>query len=721
MAEQHTNSQATARRGRTRRLALLAILVLIGATLLTAVLTRAHVPTPHSRAPLPITGRVIDLDGKPLAGAQVSSVIGQTVAGPDGTFTLTSQRYAPWITAKHQGYLTRTRAAAPGTPVIIRLTPDDGKTVVLHFAGDTMAGRRFYDPNEDGDTSDGQLRPGASAKQHQALLQHVQPLLEAADLTIVNLETPVVANPYFDPTRPRPTKFHPTKDYAFATAPAIAPALREAGVDIVGLGNNHLFDVLDQGVRDTLSNLQAAGFQTGIGYTGAGMSEQEAWTPAVKNVRDQRIAFLACTVITGIEHPIDYVASDDTGKGGAAKCDSERIRASITDAKAHNNVVVFMIHGGQEYVRAPTEITLPLTRVAREAGATLVINHHPHVVGGFDWDGSSFVAWTLGNFLFDQTVWPTFESYLLGVQLGDGQVIGAHAEPLMIEEFVPKGVTGELADFVARGAAGRSAGPFVVENGAMYFDAGGSATAHSLQVPLQGDAQQPAISRLREGWRLSDFQGSGEIRLGRDLLWVGSFEDEDTDNENEDSTLWDFRIPGRRIGPAYAFEGQAGVRLERRAGSRSEAMLTPLHRILVQPGAELSVTGMVRATTGATPDIRLGWYPDTTGPSAAETIEPITIKAGNTWQPFRLDVKVPPDAVAVGLFLRLSPPTQGMVTADFDNIRLIEWAPVGTPTSQLYDFVSITGSGEALISKELLPGAEQWSELQNPMVAIPAQ
>ncbi len=359
-----------------------------------------------------------------------------------------------------------------------------------------------------------------------------------------------------------------------------------------------------------------------------------------------------------------------------------------------------------------------MTSIAREAGATLVINHHPHVVGGLDWDGSSLVAWTLGNFVFDQTVWPTFESYLLGVYVREGQVVGAYAEPLIIEGFVPKGVTGQLAEFVARGAAGRDIGPFVVENGAMHFDARGNATRHDVPLPLEGGAEQATIFHLNPGWWLSDFQGPGEIRLGRDLLWVGSFEDEDVDREQEDTLLWDFGTPGRRIGPQYAFEGQAGVRLERGAGSRSETILTPLHRILVQPGTQLSVVGMVRASEGTASSVRLGWYPATQGPSNSETVQPVAIEAPNTWQPFRLDVTVPPDAVAVGLFLRLSPVEHGNVTADFDNIRLIEWAPQGTGATVLYDYLAVKGSGEAIFSKDLLPGAEQWLDLAHPVVPV---
>ncbi len=360
MAEQPTTNHEETPAPRSYRLTLRVLVVLLAVGLLAALLAGAIVRARDARPALPITGRVVDLDGKPLAGAQVISPEGQTVVSADGSFTLPAHRFGEWITVKHPGYLARTRAAAPGESVIVRLTPDDGKTVLLHFAGDAMFGRRFYDRNEDGDTSDGILQPGAGPREHLALLQHVQPLLETADLTIVNLETPLTPEPYSNPTSRRPDGFHPQKDYVFATAAAAAVALREAGVDVVGLGNNHLYDALDQGVQSTRASLQQAGFEAGVGYTGAGMSEQAAWMPAIQNVRGQSVAFLACTAITGIEHSINYVASDVAKKGGAAKCDGQQIGTAIADAKARNDVVVMMIHGGQEYVRAPTEITRPL-------------------------------------------------------------------------------------------------------------------------------------------------------------------------------------------------------------------------------------------------------------------------------------------------------------------------------------------------------------------------
>lgn len=91
---------------------------------------------------------------------------------------------------------------------------------------------------------------------------------------------------------------------------------------MVGVGNNHLYDALEEGARTTLQALRKAGFEEGSGYFGAGASADAAWRPAVLEVAGQTIAFLGCTTIEGAEHFVNYVATET--KGGAAGCTAGR-------------------------------------------------------------------------------------------------------------------------------------------------------------------------------------------------------------------------------------------------------------------------------------------------------------------------------------------------------------------------------------------------------------
>jgi len=694
----------------TFRLLLILALFLSGCSYLLerAIPTAAPtlVPSPQK---INLTGRVVDMAGNPIQGASVASESSDTTSGQDGWFDLSNgNSSSQWVTVRSDGFISRTRAAAPGIPALFRLTPDDGKTIVIQFGGDTMFGRRFFDPNEDGDTSDGLLPTDPDSEAHGKLLAPIQPLLGKSDLTVVNLESPLTDQPYLSPRDPRPTSYHSTKDYVFASGTSAVKALKEAGVDVVDIGNNHLYDILESGLQDTISALD----QESMNHFGGGMDEASAWEPLVMEVKGQKVAFIGCTTIW---HPIPpitgndvtYVASDALKKGGAALCEDSKLRSTILQARQEANIVVVMIHGGYEYVRLPSDNIARLTATAKASGATLVINHHPHVIGSFLWDKQSLVAWSMGNFIFDQTVWPTFESYLLTVYLRDGKIIRAFVDPLMIKDYVPHGLTGEQADYILRSAAS-SAGPFAMEGGVMEVDTDQRAIQNVYTRSLDGGPEPGQIIAIPRSQWVSDFKGTGRLLPGRDLLWVGGFENGEVDNASRGAPLWDLTKDSVQVGQEYAYEGDAGIRLTRTGSNLGDAVTSHLHRILIDPETQLSVTGMLRVNPGATILMQISWYTDNSGPSYQQMTEPIRVQSYDQWQSFRFDMQAPSEAAAVQIFLRLVPPAQGIVTADFDNLRIIEWATLQTQYSPFYNFALLTGSGDLTFSQEVLPGAELW-------------
>jgi len=656
-----------------------------------------------------ISGRVVDTDGIPIQAANIESPDTTTISDKDGWFRFPSQGLPQWIKVTSPGFISRTRAAAPGIPVLFRLTPDDGRTIVIHFAGDTMFGRRFFDPNEDDDTSDGLLPLEPTVEDHMKLLASVRPLLENADFTVVNFETTLSHQPHFRKRDPRPVAFHSTAEYVYASHTNSVMALKQSGVDIVDIGNNHNYDLLEEGLGVSLSTLD----QIGMLHFGAGTNEASAWAPVIISSKGQTIAFVGCTTVripsaSVTKTDVPYVASDALKKGGAAFCSDVDLHSAVIHAKQQAGIVIVMIHGGTEYQRTPTNKIMFLTEVARQAGATLVINHHPHVVGGFSLRDQSLIAWTIGNFLFDQTVWPSFESYMLAVYLRDGKVIRAYVEPLIIDGYLPHGLTDELADYVVRGAAGREPGPFIVESGAMEVDLEGRAIQKTYTQTMDGGAEPGKIIAIPQSQWISDFKGTGKLLLGRDLLWIGGFENDEVDSAARAAPLWDLELGDLQVGQDYAYEGETGIRLTRGGSNIEDVVTTNLHRLRVSPGIELSVTGMMRASQGTTALIQISWYPDTLGPSFLQTTEPITVESHDQWQSFRFDAQAPSNAVAVQVFLRLTPPTQGTATADFDNIRVIEWADARASYSPLYNYALLTGPGDLTYTQQVLPGAEQW-------------
>jgi hypothetical protein len=668
--------------------------------------------TPSSDQQVPVKdfiGRVVDINGTAIQGAQIETRGNMALSDKDGWFRFAGEGIPQWVKVTASGFISRTRAAAPGIPVLFRLTPDDGKTIVIHFAGDTMFARRFYDPNEDDYPADGLLPAEPTVEDHMRLLSPVKPLLENADFTVLNFETTLSHQVFFPKSAPRPAAFHPTAAHVYVSHPNSVIALKQAGVDIIDMGNNHIYDLLEEGLNHSLLTLD----QAGMIHFGAGTNETNAWAPALISTKGQTIAFVGCTTLriplnTPIRNDVPYTASDVLKKGGAAYCAEARLRSEIIKAKGQSDIVVVMIHGGREYDPAPTSKINYLTAIAKEAGAALVINHHPHVIGGFQWKDQALTTWTIGTFLADQQIWSSLESYLLAVYLREGKVIRAYVEPLMIDGFIPHGLTGELADYVVRDAAGRELGPFVIESGAMEVDLEGRALQNTYTQTIDGGTEPGIITPVPQSQWISNFNGTGKLRPGRDLLWVGSFENNEVDSASRGAPLWDLSMGDVQLGQEYAFEGETGIRLARGSQNISDAVTSNLHRVLIKPYADLSITGMVRINGQGVALAQLSWYSAISGPSFAKTTQPIEVQSSGSWQLFRLDVQAPKDAVAVRLFLRLRPPDRGTTIADFDNLRIIEWGHPSTEYSPLYNYVLLTGTGELTFTQQIFAGAEQW-------------
>jgi hypothetical protein len=487
----------------------------------------------------------------------------------------------------------------------------------------------------------------------------VAPVLADADITAVNLETPVVDDPYYDPRRPRPASFHPSKEFAFASAPAAAVALKEAGVDVVDLGNNHVFDRLQAGVEETRGNLTAAGLTPGSGSFGAGLDADQAWAPAIREAHGQRVAFLGCTSFQEAQ-AISNVATSD--KGGAARCSHARLRTAVAEASRRADVVVVMVHGGDNYERTPSAELRALSDTAVAAGATIVVNHHPHVVGGVRFADGKLTAWSMGNLLFDQTMWPTFESYVLKVAVRQGRVVSAWLEPVRIQRYQPTGLYGADADWVARGALARSEGAWVAEAGSLWLDSTGKARATTIPA---GAGQ---LTRLRSGCAAG---------AARELLWTGDFEPGDVHTAGP-APLWNVtgRDAYRQLDSDAARDSARGVLLHRADRHAADVLLNPLHRIPVRPGDRLTLLVDHRSLFG-TPDaaVQLSWYNDIVGGSQEQTTVRLPDRDG--WATSRIDVTAPARARAVLPFVRLRPPDSGVSQLAVDNVRLVDWDQPG--------------------------------------------
>lgn len=200
--------------------------------------------------------------------------------------------------------------------------------------------------------------------------------------------------------------------YPFRAEPEAMKGLKYAGFDLVSVANNHIFDYGRAAMEDSFRRLKRAG----IDYVGGGFSKQEAYSPIVKEIEDTKIAFLAYT---------NLVAESWTAKGdrsGIAGLDKS-IAKDIRQAKQEADLVVVSMHFGQEYQTQSNQNQRYFAHLAIDSGANLVVGHHPHVIQEVENYNQGYVAYSLGNFVFDQGFSePTMKGLLLEVVVKDGKI-----------------------------------------------------------------------------------------------------------------------------------------------------------------------------------------------------------------------------------------------------------------------------------------------------------
>jgi poly-gamma-glutamate capsule biosynthesis protein CapA/YwtB (metallophosphatase superfamily) len=647
----------------------------------------------------PVSGRVVGLGGDGIADATIEALVpsrgsvAETTTDQQGRFEIRDLSSPVWLRATASTFIPRTVAVAPDASRRIPLTPRDG-TVSLRFGGDVMFGRRFYE-NDDPLEPHAQIQPNERRASHDAILRYISPLLADADITSVNLETPLTTTAWR----------HPSKRYIFVSHPDAAPAMAQAGIDYVTLGNNHTFDALTPGLDDTLQALGSAGIES----SGAGRSSDEAWEPAYFEEQGLTIGLVSCTTVTGERYDIDWAAdsgqsethtvtSDEVGGTtdtetltfsggiGVASATDERLSDAVTQAGANADVVVVQIHGGDEYRREPTERIEQLTETAISAGADVVVNHHPHVTGGLELRDGALVAWTLGNLVFDQEIWPAFPSYTLTVHVTDEGVARAYVDPLLIEGYVPKGVVGKPRTWQLRGTAELSSDRFSLADSMLEYVSDSDSMTRTTTRIVDGDG---TIYTRESGWVSRIVDGASSVELGRDLLPTGTFDNPDIDDERYEGPLWRFSRGADSNGPEFGYDGSGGIQLSRTAGNTQRSILTTTERVPL--AGSMTLLSRYRLETDSRLELLVRWYESTNSPP----VDSISVDLGRTtgWERLERSLEIPAKANYIRFYFRLYPPDGGDErVAHIDDIRLIEWTGAETTGGKAYDHLRLRDS-----------------------------
>jgi poly-gamma-glutamate synthesis protein (capsule biosynthesis protein) len=215
--------------------------------------------------------------------------------------------------------------------------------------------------------------------------------LQVADLTLGNLEATLV-----DGGSARQAPTGEAQPILLSASPAAAHSLRQAGFDILGLANNHSLDYGVIGLEETIAHLQQAGLET-VGST----TEDEAIAPLLHEENGVRLAFLAFNAVPD-PHPQQTCPPGKPCSPQPAHWDPVEAAAAIASTKARVDAVIVSVHWGFEYEPWQDPSQEKAARIMLEAGADLIIGHHPHVVQAIAVNGDTVTAYSLGNFVFDQ-------------------------------------------------------------------------------------------------------------------------------------------------------------------------------------------------------------------------------------------------------------------------------------------------------------------------------
>lgn len=206
--------------------------------------------------------------------------------------------------------------------------------------------------------------------------------LRSADITFGNLETSITPGPEV-------LSF----EMSFRADPESAGALRDAGFDVLSLANNHTPNFGETGLQDTLRYLD----DVGIVSVGAG-TDTRANQPMLVTAHGIIFAFLAYTDDDMV--PASYEATQE--RVGTAFMHVERMQTAVRSAKENADIVIVSMHSGTEYEFFPNDSQVAFARAAIDAGAELVLGHHPHVVQTMELYRDKYIFYSLGNFIFDQ-------------------------------------------------------------------------------------------------------------------------------------------------------------------------------------------------------------------------------------------------------------------------------------------------------------------------------
>jgi gamma-polyglutamate biosynthesis protein CapA len=306
---------------------------------------------------------------------------------------------------------------------------EDGAVLTAHFVGDMMLGRHVEEVT---------ARYG-----YDYLFRYVEPLFRQSNFVTGNFEHPVLQGD--ESEYPATEKF-----IRIGAPPESVEALKRNHFSNVTLANNHTMDFGVPGLRDTLETFE----QADMPYVGAGRNESDAQEILYQEVNGLTIATLGFTdsyvqgfSAAGLRGGVLTIPTDFTNAEAVIN-----MLTLIRRAKQNADLVLVHVHWGQEYDNSPHPRQVSIGRAFANAGADIIIGHHPHVlmsteVYEHEQYEDSIIFYSLGNFIFDQGWSRTRESAIAEYKLYPDGTARVEMIPMYIREATPRPVQGLFSGY----------------------------------------------------------------------------------------------------------------------------------------------------------------------------------------------------------------------------------------------------------------------------------
>jgi poly-gamma-glutamate capsule biosynthesis protein CapA/YwtB (metallophosphatase superfamily) len=248
-------------------------------------------------------------------------------------------------------------------------------------------------------------------------LHELAGLLSASDIAFVNLESPFSDQSHGS-----------SPGMVFKAEPEMIAALTAAGIDVVSTANNHVRDGGAHGIEFTLDLLA----KNGILAVGTGNSATSAHEGAIVARNGVGFGFLGYTFD---QSNGNYADQDER----VAMLDADQMTADVKRLLGRSDVVIVSMHAGSEYQPQPNPEQQRFARAAIDAGATVVVGHHPHVTQPVETYGRGLIFYSLGNLVFDQSQREeTQHGWLADVRFAGPHIAGYGLIPVDIVRTVPR-------------------------------------------------------------------------------------------------------------------------------------------------------------------------------------------------------------------------------------------------------------------------------------------